>query len=138
MANRTLVPFIRFSKGECNDAVTFYQQVLGGELVVTTFAEHGIDSVEDPSKVMWSQLSINDAFVLMASDGLGETFTHGTNVSLSMLFDDLELAQRTFAQLSEGGEIQVPFGLQSFGQYGDFIDRFGVHWMVFTNDGSED
>ena len=42
-------------------------------------------------------------------------------------------AQRTFAALAEGGEVQMPFSATSWSKgFGSCLDSFGVPWMVDT------
>ena len=42
-----------------------------------------------------------------------------------------EEADRLFTALSEGGKVQMPIADQPWGDYyGDFQDKFGVHWMI--------
>lgn len=132
-----LVHFLRFSNGQCREAMAFYQSVFGGELDMSPYSEFGVE-VDDPDQIMWSQLMIDDLFVIMGSDGLDETYTQGSQVSLTVLSDDVEWAREVFAKLSEGGEIQEPYEPQVWGDYyGDFIDRYGMHWMFNISAGDE-
>lgn len=39
--------------------------------------------------------------------------------------------ERVFGELSAGGQVEMPFGLQFWGDYyGSLTDRYGVKWMV--------
>jgi PhnB protein len=49
----TLNPYLNFN-GDAREAITFYQQVLGGELNISTFAEFG--GGEGGDGVMHAQL----------------------------------------------------------------------------------
>lgn len=129
MPNLKLVHFLRFKNGKCREAMVFYQSVLGGELQLSPYAEFGVD-VEDPDQIMWSQLMVNDHFVIMGSDGVDEAYTSGTQMSLTLMSDDIEWGRETFAKLADGGEVQSPYEAQVWGDfYGDFVDRYGMHWM---------
>ncbi|HEX6918036.1 MAG TPA: VOC family protein, partial [Phycicoccus sp.] len=62
-----LNPYLTFP-GTARDAMTFYQQVLGGDLNVSTFGEFGDPGAPGADGVMHAQLETPDGFVLMASD----------------------------------------------------------------------
>jgi PhnB protein len=126
-----LNPYIMFD-GTARAAITFYQQVLGGEVIINTFGEAGMagDGV-DPEGIMHAQLVSTNGYTIMASDtppGMSSQ-THGP-VSLSISGDDPEL-RTYFSQLLDGGEIQVPLAKQAWGdEFGAGVDKFGVNWMV--------
>ena len=65
MASR-LNPYLNFD-GTAREAMTFYQQVLGGRLDVMTFGQYGAEG-DGADGVMHAYLATDDGFVLMASD----------------------------------------------------------------------
>jgi PhnB protein len=51
--------------------------------------------------------------------------------SLSLIVPDEAEADRLFAALSDGGQVQMPLGKTFFSpRFGMVADRFGVSWMV--------
>ncbi|MCC2545924.1 VOC family protein [Hymenobacter sp. BT175] len=132
MSTPRLTPYLTFN-GTCREAMTFYQQCLGGELMVQTFegtpaAEHvAPDALQN---VMHSSLTTAD-MVLMASDaGMGPV-SKGDMVSLSINCQSPEEIQRLFELLSAGGTITMPLQDTFWGAtFGMFADRFGIDWMV--------
>ncbi len=64
----SLVPYLNFPSGKTREAMTYYQDVFGGELSVNTFAEFGMEGMP-PDGVMHAQL-ITDQFTVMASDAI--------------------------------------------------------------------
>jgi len=53
--------------------------------------------------------------------------------SLAIRVETAEKAERFFAALSEGGQIQIPMVKTFFAdRYGIVVDRFGVSWKVMT------
>ena len=58
-----LNPYLQF-KDNAREAMTFYQDVFGGDLVVNTFGEYGGGG----DGIMHSQLEAPNGFTLMASD----------------------------------------------------------------------
>ena len=63
-----LNPYLTFP-GNAREAMEYYHHVLGGNLVLTTFAEGGMaDNPADADKVMHGQLETDNGFTLMGSD----------------------------------------------------------------------
>ncbi|MGL4744333.1 MAG: VOC family protein [Dermatophilaceae bacterium] len=126
-----LNPYLNFA-GNAREAMEFYQQVLGGELTVSTFGEYG-GAGPSADGVMHANLTTPSGFTLMASDvPPGQEGSHhpGTNVRLSLGGDD-ESLREYWAQLSDGATIETPLEKQVWGdEYGALADRFGIHWMV--------
>jgi PhnB protein len=81
-------------------------------------------------KVMHMSFRIGDTTV-MASDGrcLGQSSFQGFSLSLTVP-DDAE-AERVFAALGDGGQVQMPLAKTFFSsRFGMVADRFGVSWMI--------
>ena len=72
--------------------------------------------------------------MLMGTDALeshGHNLVQGNNVHISVHPDSKAEADRLFTALSEGGKVQMPMADQPWGDYyGNFQDKFGVHWMI--------
>ncbi len=128
-----------FFEGRCEEAIDFYRSALGAEV---TMLMRYKDSPEPPKpgkvppgsedKVLHASLRIGDATVL-ASDGrcLGQPSFQGFSLSLTVP-DDAE-AERRFANLANGGQVQVPLAKTFFSsRFGMVADRFGVLWMIFV------
>jgi PhnB protein len=67
----------------------------------------------------------------MASDGrcMGQPSFQGFSLSLTAADDDE--AERLFAALAEGGQVQMPLANTFFSsRFGMVADRFGVPWMI--------
>ena len=83
-----LNPYLNFN-GTTREAMSFYQQVLGGDLAISTFGEFGQEG-EGSDGVMHAQLEKPDGFTIMASDtapGMGEVAA-GSNFAVSLSGDD--------------------------------------------------
>ena len=112
-------PYLFFD-GRCEEAVEFYRSALGAEVVMLMRFK---DCPEPPSpgmvppgaenKVMHAALRIGDAMVL-ASDGrcLGQPSFQGFALSLTAA-NEAE-ANRLFASLAEGGQVQMPLAKTFF------------------------
>jgi PhnB protein len=81
-------------------------------------------------KVMHASFRIGDS-TLMASDGRCQGQPRFQGISLSLTAADDAEAERLFAALAEGGQVQVPLEKTFFSsRFGMVADRFGVPWMV--------
>jgi PhnB protein len=71
----------------------------------------------------------------MASDGMCEGPATFQGVSLAIAVDNVDKAEKLFAALGEGGQVQMPM-MQTFfsPRFGMVADKFGVSWMVLAYD----
>ena len=125
-------PYLLF-QGRCAEALEFYRETL--EANIESLVRFGdvpgsLPGTED--KIMHAALRIGDTMVL-ASDGrcLGQPEFRGFALSLTAA-DEAE-ADRLFAALADGGQVQMPLGKTFFSSnFGMVADRFGVSWMVYV------
>lgn len=133
---KSVNPYLNFD-GNTEEAFEFYRSVFGGELQITRYKDLADDmgaSNEDLNKIANVALPLGDNAVLMGTDvleSMGQKVTAGNNFAITLETDSIEEAEELFNQLSEDGEIQMPLMETEWAEkYGDFIDRFGIHWMV--------
>lgn len=127
------IPYLSF-KDNAAEAMTFYQQVLGGTLQVLTFGDSpGCEDMPPEAKGLTMHAALaGGAALLMASDTPPHmTFEPIKGVSLSLSFADIPEAERILATLGAGGTVIMPmaetFWVERFGMV---TDRFGVTWMI--------
>jgi PhnB protein len=129
-------------KGNCEEAFNFYKKVFGGEFsYVSRFSEMPPQEDMPPvpegdrNKILHISLPISKETSLMGSDYLESwgSMVTGTNISLYVDVAGKEEADRIFNELSEGGNVTMPMGNTFWGAYfGSFTDKFGIIWMVGT------
>lgn len=86
-----LNPCLAFN-GNARHAIEFYQDVLGGQLDMGTYAEYGSPDVPHPDKIMHATLRTPDGYTLMAWDVREEMpHTPGNNVAVFLDGDDAKL-----------------------------------------------
>lgn len=134
-----LDPYINF-RGSAREAMTFYQSVLGGELVIDTFGTFE-GMVSDPAEsdlVMHAQLTTPDGLVLMASDVPSEMpYTTPGGVSLSLSGEDEARISSAFDSFAAHGSVAMPFETQVWGaKFGMVTDQFGITWMFAMSSAS--
>ena len=126
-------PYLFFD-GRCEEALDFYRKTLGATVeMMMRYKESpdpGMCTPGTENKVMHSCFRIGDTAV-MASDGrcTGKPSFQGFSLTVTAA-NDAE-AERVFAALSDGGQVQMPLEKTFFSsRFGMAADRFGVGWMV--------
>ncbi|MGA0530743.1 VOC family protein [Hansschlegelia sp. KR7-227] len=132
-------PYLFFD-GRCEEAIEFYKQALGAEVLMLLRFRDNPDQPEpsdacmpppgSADKIMHASLMIRGSEIMM-SDGMcgGSPTFNGVSISLSL--PDSSAAETVFAALSEGGQVQMPLGPTFFSPiFGMTADRFGVSWMI--------
>jgi PhnB protein len=123
-----------FFEGRCEEALEFYRQVLGAEVTfLTRFRESPDPGMCPPGaedKVMHANVRIGDS-TLMVSDSLCLGPPAFQGFSLSLALTDPAEAERIFAALADGGQVQMPLAKTFWSPcFGMVADRFGVSWML--------
>jgi PhnB protein len=129
-------PYVCF-EGRCEEAIAFYQKALGAEVAFQMrFKEmpgpHPPGAIPPGAedKIMHACLRIGDASLLL-SDGRVTGKTEFQGVSLALQVKDAAQAERAFAGLSDGGQVQMPLTETFWSpRFGMVADKFGVSWMV--------
>ena len=129
---KTLNAYLIFP-GNCREAMNFYHECLGGEMVNMITFEGAPMEVEEKYKnnIMHAQLK-SDAIDLMASDGKpGGTHISGNNISLSLNVTSEAEQDEIFEKLSKGGKIVMELEDTFWGaRFGMITDKFGIQWML--------
>ena len=132
-----MIPYLHF-RGDCADAMRFYEGVFGGTLTLMRYAEAPEDIPHIPSEGEGSDRILHgelraEGWALMASDfppGMGDP---QKAASVMWLAPNAEAGRDVFAALMEDGAEIMPFGPTFFSPgYGMGRDRFGTHWMIST------
>jgi PhnB protein len=133
--NYTVQPYL-FFEGRCEEAVEFYRKALGAEVTaLVRFKDNPDPDISAPGtedKVLHVSLRIGETRVL-ASDGRCEGKPSFEGFSLSLTVANEAEADRLFAALADGGQVQVPLAKTFFSpRFGMLDDRFGVSWMIYV------
>jgi PhnB protein len=135
-------PYLFFD-GRCEEALGFYKQALGAEvLTMMRFkdapmppdgASGGPPGPPPPAdKIMHAAFRVGDT-ELMASDGMATGKPDFKGISLTLSAPDVATADRYFTALADGGQVQMPQSETFFSpRFGMVADRFGVAWMVIA------
>jgi len=124
------------------EAFGLYRSVFGGEFngPIRRFADIPPSPGQPPlaeadrQLVMHVELPILAGHVLMGTDApesMGFRVAPGNQVHINLEPDTRAEADRLFAGLAAGGQVEVPMQDMFWGAYfGSFTDRYGVRWMV--------
>ena len=94
--------------------------------------EPAMDAGIPGDKIMHANFRVGDSQIL-ASDGRCEGKQTFQGFALSITAPDVAKADRLFAALSEGGQVQMPLTKTFFSpRFGMVADRFGVSWMIIV------
>ena len=137
-----LIPYLMFFNGDCREAFEFYAAALGGQLVaVVTYGDMPSAPDQPPlPEEAKSQLAhvhlVAGGASLMGGDSFmgcdGSEKVDGRNdTTVNIDVETVEEAERVFAALSAGGNVQMPLMETSWSHcFGMFHDRYGKPWMI--------
>lgn len=135
MPSPLIQPYLMFG-GRCEEALEFYRSALGAQVdMLLRFSESpdptppGMLPPGFENKVMHASFRVAGN-VIMASDGceVGAQFK-GFSLSISVATE--AEADRYFAALSDGGQVQMPLTKTFWSpRFGMLTDRFGIAWMI--------
>ena len=128
-----LNPYLNFN-GDASQAVKLYESALGAKVeMLSRFGDSPDPNVtpETKDRVMHALLRIGDDGLLMVSDiHPGMAYAPGTNMYVSLNFDDVPETETKFAALSAGGKVLMPLTDAFWGaKFGMLRDAHGVQWM---------
>lgn len=126
-----ITPYLIFD-GNCREAVTFYQQCLGGELYAMTYAEGEPDSPPEAKDRLIHARLTRGPLVLMASDNRpGMPYRQGNDAWLSLECESDEEVDSLYTALSDGGRGgMAPHDAFWGARFAMLTDRFGINWML--------
>lgn len=132
----TINPYIHFN-GNAFEAFNFYKSVFGGEFQsISHFKDipNPYTTKEEENNIMHIALPIGEKSILMGSDTpsfLGKHNLSENRSKISVQAETKEEADKIFAGLAEGGQVEMPMSDSPWGSYfGMLRDAYGIEWMV--------
>lgn len=128
-----LVPYLHFA-GNARDALTFYRDVFGGELVLNTLADFG--RTDGPADAIAHGMLQGPVELFGADAGEGDAPLALSGILFSLLGTaGPETLTSWFDALSVGGTVLDPLQERPWGAHdGQVTDRFGVTWLIGYED----
>ncbi len=123
--------------GNCAAAMRFYERLFAGHIEeLTTVGETPMAAQFPPSsasRVINSRLRF-DGNTMMGCDWMLPAPHPGfSGVRLMLTYGDEQEASRIFAELAEGGRVDMPLGKTAWARaFGQVDDRYGVAWQIMV------
>lgn len=133
-----IVPYL-VTDGNGQEAVKFYQEALGAEVVsLQTFGdmppnpEYPLPE-EAKNRVLNAQMNIGNAKLMLSDTFPGTPFQLGSQVTIALMVDNTSEAKEIFRKLQEDGKVSMPLQETFWSPaYGQVTDKFGIEWQVST------
>lgn len=120
--------------GNCRQAMTFYRDCLGGELLLETIGDSPISArIPCEMKLLVVQATlIRGELVIVGTDmGNERPIVKGNAVAMLLNCDSEAEAREVYHKLSDGGQQTHPLQDSFWGALcGDLCDKFGNHWLI--------
>ena len=123
---------INFS-GNCRQALSFYQSILGGHISLLTYGESPSD-IDVPKE--WNEKIIHGSitlknFEMAGADLLPEQYKIPQGFHLLLQLESEAEGKRIFGAFSKGGSITMPLQKTFWSPcYGIVVDKFGISWEI--------
>ena len=134
-------PFLLFD-GNCAEAMTFYQECLGGELTLTKTGDTPMKDQFPPekhNKIINAYLK-SGAIEFSATDWHADTREpkQGNTFSIFVIGGTYSELKTVFDKLAEGASTEsfIELNNMPFGSYGQLTDKYGIPW-IFKGDKKE-
>lgn len=130
-----LIPYLTFN-GNCEEAVNFYQNVLGGESQILRYGDAPPNPEfplpdEVKNLVLHAELRKNGHILRFSDTFPNAPFSTGNNISFTLEFDTKDETRAIYEALSEGGKVEMELQETFFSPlYGKFTDKFGIIWQI--------
>ena len=133
----TINPWINFN-GNAEEAFNFYKSVFGGEFTkIIRLKDLASDQFQpDPNeaeKIMQIVLPIGGNMLIGndVPEFMGKVSENENRSKIMVAADSKEEAERIFAALSVGGEVEGALGDSPWGtSFGMFRDKYGIEWII--------
>ena len=121
-------------KGNCREAFRFYEQHLGGKIIMMSTFRDMPDTARIPEErkndILHARMEIGGAVVMGADIPTAEPMR---SAYLSLSVESAEEAEKLYALLSDGGEIFMKMEKTFFAsRFAMLRDKFGTSWMILA------
>lgn len=133
-----IVPYL-VTNGNGQEAVKFYQEALGAEVVsLQTFGDMPANPEyptppEAKDLVLNAQLKVGNGSLMLSDTFPGQPYQLGSQVTVALLADHEDEAKSIFEKLQDGGTVTMPLQETFWSPaYGQLKDKFGIEWQIST------
>jgi len=124
-------PYIAF-RGNCKEAIDFYTDALGAELLFSQpYGDSPMAEMGPADAIMHATIKVGETTFMLCDDFHTENFVTGGNISMAIGLNDVDKAKTIFGSLSDGGNVTMPLDKTFWAEaFGMLTDKFGINWMV--------
>ena len=120
--------------GNCRKAFEFYEQRLGGRIIMMSIHGAGPNAGVVPdglrNKVLHARLELGGTQIF-GTDVAPDQFQPMRSAYLTLMLDSVDHAERIYAILGADGQIFMPMAETFFAKrFAMLRDRFGTSWML--------
>lgn len=120
-----------FFGGQAEEAMKFYQSVLGGELEVTRRGDVDPSAPEDMKNMAINATLTGDGFLFRGADNTDVTNAAQGRVALTLIGTDEAKMRQIYDGLAAGGSADHPLQKEFWGDiFGALTDKFGMSWQI--------
>ena len=128
-----LSPYLNFNN-KCREAMTFYKDCLGGDLMMQTVGDMPEMAAQMPPEfkdsILHASLTSGD-LVLFGSDMNRDQPIEGNTIQLCINCGSDEELNNIFNKLSDGGKVLQPVGDMPWGAtYAELRDKYNKTWLL--------
>jgi len=134
-----IIPHLNFN-GQCKEAFDFYAKLLDGEVKFSmTWGEMPGGAAdqfppETHKLIMHTTLEVDGDFI-MGADSPPDRYTPPKGITVSIGVKDKAKGEKIFNALADGGSVTMPYAETFWSPgFGMCVDRFGIPWMVNTEE----
>ena len=140
-----LTPYLMYFNGDCRAAFEFYAKALGGQIIaLVSYGDMPPNPDQPPlpdeakAQLAHVNLMVGDASIMGGDSIMGcngsEQIDGRNDTTVNIDVETIEEAERVFAAMSAGGEVQMPLMETAWShRFGMFHDRYGKPWMINCN-----
>jgi PhnB protein len=128
-----MTPHLGFN-GQCEAAFKFYEQVLGGKLLMMMkYGDSPMAAQTAPEfrdKVMHARLAVGEQ-LLMGADAPPQMYEPMKGIAVTLSVNTPAEADRIFGSLAQDGTVRMPIQETFWAhRFGMVTDRFGTPWLI--------
>lgn len=124
-----ICPFLMFQGGRAEEAMRFYVDLFGGEII--ELVRRGPDAPGAEDWILKARFSIAGQVVMCSDSTIEHGFTFTPSSSLFVTCESEDEIRRLAGALLEGRDALMPLGDYGFGRLFAWVaDRFGVSWQL--------
>ncbi|HEY4536488.1 MAG TPA: VOC family protein [Enteractinococcus sp.] len=133
MSNQQLMPHLMFQNGRAEEAVNFYIELFGGE--VLSIQHYDAETPGMEGKVQLASFRLADLKLNIMDSPISHDFDFTASLSLFYGCASEDELDRLYAALVEDGFAMMPKNDYGFGPFGWVADRYGVSWQLSVANG---